>query len=160
MSAYALPSRCALHSAILDQPQPDVPRAILRATSTLRRTKWEIEAGVVGKHPKRKLPAFVTHYRGSPYALLHQQRQLIFEEVQKKDGGKLGSLLHLEEPEVPQSVGEEPSHRDDVHRMEIEEMLRSANIAADDLDEADMAGVVGAVMSAAAEAARRATASF
>ncbi|KAI0711819.1 hypothetical protein C8T65DRAFT_182439 [Cerioporus squamosus] len=146
--------------AMLDQPEPDVPRAILRATSAVRRTKWEIEAGVVGKHPRRKQPAFVAQYRGSSDALLHRQRQLIFEEVHKKRGGSLRSLLNYKHPEVPQSVGEEPSNWNNVHRMEVEEMMRGANLDASDLDEADMDGVVSAVMSAATEAARLATASF
>ncbi|RPD69708.1 hypothetical protein L226DRAFT_575364 [Lentinus tigrinus ALCF2SS1-7] len=148
--------------AMLDQPEPDVPRAILRATTAVRRTKWEIEAGVVGswlKPPRHKLPAFVARYGGFPDTLLHRQREAIVQEVRLKRSEKLRGFPGSKLPEVPQSVGTAMSLSNN-HRKEIEEMLRNANFNPGDLDEADLNGVVIAVMSAAAEAARLAPGSF
>lgn len=148
---------------MLDQPEPDVSRAFLRTTNAVRRTKWEIEAGVVGswsKLPTRKSPAFVAQYDGFPDILLHRQREAIARELRKMGSAKSRCLMRLMPPEVPQSVGEESSPWSNSHRLDIEEMLRSADFDARDLDEADMNGVVSAVMSAAAEAARLANARF
>ena len=149
---------------MLNQPEPDVPRAILRATSAIHRTRWEIEAGVVGswhKLPKGKSRAFVAQYGGSPHDMLQRQRQAITQEIREKRGGKLRGPIGPKEPQVPQGVGEDSFFWDrSTHRIDIEQMMRSANFDASDLDEADMNSVVSAVMSAAAEAARLATASF